>query len=52
VGLPVESLQRIGEAFGFARPEPGDAVVEAAGFGCRPGLRRRCASWTWRATPD
>jgi DNA-binding transcriptional MerR regulator len=52
VGLPVESLQRIVEAFGFARPEPGDAVVEAAGFGCRPGLRRRCASWTWRATPD
>jgi adenylate cyclase len=29
VGLPVESLQRILEAFGFARAEPGDAVVEA-----------------------
>jgi hypothetical protein len=29
VGLPFESLQRIVEAFGFARPEPGDAVVEA-----------------------
>src|SRR5512132_261495 len=29
VGLPLESLQRIVEAFGFARPEPGDAVVAA-----------------------
>jgi MerR HTH family regulatory protein len=29
VGLPFESLQRIVEAFGFARPEPGDAVVAA-----------------------
>jgi Adenylate cyclase regulatory domain len=29
VGLPLESLQRIVEAFGFARPAPGDAVVEA-----------------------
>jgi adenylate cyclase len=29
VGLPFEALQRIVEAFGFARPEPGDAVVEA-----------------------
>jgi adenylate cyclase len=29
VGLRLESLQRIVEAFGFARPEPGDAVVEA-----------------------
>jgi hypothetical protein len=29
VGLPFESLQRIMEAFGFARPEPGDAIVEA-----------------------
>ena len=27
-GLPLESLQRLVEAFGFARPEPGD-VVEA-----------------------
>jgi adenylate cyclase len=29
VGLPLESLQRIAEAFGFARPKPGDAVVAA-----------------------
>ena len=29
VGLPFKSLQRIVEAFGFARPEPGDAVVAA-----------------------
>jgi adenylate cyclase len=29
VGLRLESLQRIVEAFGFARPEPDDAVVEA-----------------------
>jgi adenylate cyclase len=29
VGLPFESLQRIVEAFGFARPEPGDAIVAA-----------------------
>jgi adenylate cyclase len=29
VGLPLASLQRIVEAFGFARPEPGDAVVAA-----------------------
>ena len=29
VGLRFESLQRIVEAFGFARPEPEDAVVEA-----------------------
>jgi adenylate cyclase len=29
VGLPFEALQRIVEAFGFARPEPGDAVVAA-----------------------
>jgi adenylate cyclase len=29
VGLPLEALQRIVEAFGFARPEPGDAVVAA-----------------------
>jgi adenylate cyclase len=29
VGLPFESLQRIMEAFGFARPERGDAIVEA-----------------------
>jgi adenylate cyclase len=29
VGLPFEALQRIVEAFGFAGPEPGDAVVEA-----------------------
>jgi adenylate cyclase len=29
VGLPLASLQRIVEAFGFARPEPTDAVVEA-----------------------
>jgi adenylate cyclase len=29
VGLPFGSLQRIMEAFGFARPEPGDAIVEA-----------------------
>ncbi len=29
VRLPFESLQRIVEAFGFARPEPGDAVVAA-----------------------
>src|SRR6266511_1168557 len=29
VGLAVESLQRIVAAFGFARPEPGDAVIEA-----------------------
>jgi class 3 adenylate cyclase len=29
VGLSFESLQRIVEACGFARPEPGDAVVEA-----------------------
>jgi adenylate cyclase len=28
-GLPFESLQRLVEAFGFARPEPGDVVVEA-----------------------
>jgi adenylate cyclase len=29
VGLPFGSLQRIMEAFGFARPERGDAIVEA-----------------------
>jgi adenylate cyclase len=29
VGLPFEALQRIVEAFGFARPEPGDAVEAA-----------------------
>jgi adenylate cyclase len=29
VGLPLPSLQRIVEAFGFARAEPEDAVVEA-----------------------
>jgi adenylate cyclase len=29
VGLPFDALQRIVEAFGFARPEPGDAVVAA-----------------------
>ena len=29
MGLPLASLQRVLEAFGFARPEPGDAVVEA-----------------------
>ena len=29
VGLPFEALQRIVEAFGFARPEPEDAVVAA-----------------------
>ena len=29
VGLPLEALQRIVEAFGFARPELGDAVVAA-----------------------
>jgi adenylate cyclase len=29
VGLPLALLQRIVEAFGFARPEPGDAVVAA-----------------------
>jgi adenylate cyclase len=29
VGLAFESLRRIVEAFGFARPEPGDAVVAA-----------------------
>jgi adenylate cyclase len=29
VGLPIETLQRIVEAFGFARPEPDDLVVEA-----------------------
>jgi adenylate cyclase len=29
VGLPLESLQRIVEAFGFARAEPEDAVVAA-----------------------
>jgi adenylate cyclase len=28
-GLPFESLHRLVEAFGFARPEPGDVVVEA-----------------------
>jgi adenylate cyclase len=29
VGLSFEALQRLAEAFGFARPEPEDAVVEA-----------------------
>jgi adenylate cyclase len=28
-GLPFESLQRLVEAFGFARPEPEDVVIEA-----------------------
>jgi hypothetical protein len=46
VGLPFQSLQRIVEAFGFARPEPGHAVVAAerpvdGAGGCARFLRRR-----------